>query len=168
MQWHMSFWSFPFLKFYGCAVDLQCCISFRFTAKWMSHIYTPIRSLFPYSLLQILAYISLSDAVGPCSLFYMQWCVSVISIWLFQIKFLLDAGSMYIIIRACWSDKAGVLPTLQGRTSPPPSLSRILKGEVKGGIYWELEVWFHEGLWRQERSDDGREVAGKGVCLESD
>jgi len=37
-------WLFFFLTFYWSIVDLQCCISFRCTAKWISYICTYIHS----------------------------------------------------------------------------------------------------------------------------
>ena len=40
------FLSFFFLKnFYWSIVDLQCCVSFRYTAKWISYTYTYIHSV---------------------------------------------------------------------------------------------------------------------------
>ena len=38
-------------KFYWSIVDLQCCISFRCAAKWISYAYTYIHSFFPSRLL---------------------------------------------------------------------------------------------------------------------
>ena len=37
---------FFFFNFYWCIIDLQCCISFRCTAKWISYIYMYIHFFF--------------------------------------------------------------------------------------------------------------------------
>ena len=51
-------------------VDLQCCVSFRYTAKWFSYtyIYLFFQILFHYKLLQNTGYRSLCYTVGPCQL----------------------------------------------------------------------------------------------------
>ena len=48
--------SFEKNKFHWCVGNLQCCVSFKFTAEWFSHTYTYIFILFqilsPYRLSQ--------------------------------------------------------------------------------------------------------------------
>ena len=48
----LIFFTLPFFKkiILLDSVDLQCCVSFKCTAKWISHTY--IHSFFPYGLLQ--------------------------------------------------------------------------------------------------------------------
>ena len=38
-------YSFLYLKFFWNIVDLPCCVSFRYTAKWISYMYMYIHSL---------------------------------------------------------------------------------------------------------------------------
>ena len=64
-------------------IDLQCCVSFRYTSKWVSHTHTHIyiciyiriyiyifHILFPYRLLQNTEYNSLCYTAGPCWVIY--------------------------------------------------------------------------------------------------
>ena len=74
----LHFIRFLFLFFYWNIVDLQCCVGFRYTAKWFSFIYIYIyiyifryiyilfQILFPYRLLQNIEYSYLCYTVGPC------------------------------------------------------------------------------------------------------
>ena len=56
--------SFFFVKNLFCwSIDEQCCISFRCTARWISHICKYIHSFFPYRLLQTIEYIFLCYTV---------------------------------------------------------------------------------------------------------
>ena len=56
-------------------VDLQCCISFCCTAKWLLYIYILCHILIHYALSQDTEYSSLCYAVGPC-------CLSIIYIYI--------------------------------------------------------------------------------------
>ena len=66
-------------------VDLQCCVSFRCTAKWFVYIYiyiyiyiySFIKIHFHCSLLQDIEYSSLCYTVNPCclSVLYMVVCI---------------------------------------------------------------------------------------------
>ena len=61
-------------------VDLQCCVSFSYTAKWFSYAYMYIwffQSLLPYRLLQDAEYTSLGYTVAPgwLSILYLAACV---------------------------------------------------------------------------------------------
>ena len=61
-----------FFCFYCNIVDLQWCVSFRYTEKWFSYTYTCIyffQILFPFRLLQIIGCHSLCCIVGPYLLF---------------------------------------------------------------------------------------------------
>ena len=69
-----------FFSFFNWSlVDIQCCVSFRCTAKWFSYnIYMYIfQILFPYRLLQNIDYSSLCSRVGPCwlSILYIVVCM---------------------------------------------------------------------------------------------
>ena len=61
--WDYSFLTFKTI-FYWCIVDLQCCVSFRCTAKWYRYIYRYISIYiifqipFPYRSLQNIEYSS--------------------------------------------------------------------------------------------------------------
>ena len=55
-----------FWFFNWSVVDLQCCVHFWWTAKWLSFTYIYI--LFPYGLLQDIESSSLCYTVGPCCL----------------------------------------------------------------------------------------------------
>ena len=74
-----------FICFYWAIVNLQCCVSFKCTAKWFSytyiyiviHIYILFQILFHYRLLQNTEYSSLCYTVGPCCLpiLYIVVCI---------------------------------------------------------------------------------------------
>ena len=87
----MSFCLYCFLKFVlfyflNCSiVDLQCLVSFRYTAKWFSYIHIYLlfcQICFPYKLLQILSYCSLCYIGGLCcsSILYGVICSAYILI----------------------------------------------------------------------------------------
>ena len=58
-------------------VDLQCCVSFKCTAKWFSYTYILFQIIFHYRLLQDTEYSSLYYTVGPCylSILYIIVCI---------------------------------------------------------------------------------------------
>ena len=58
--------------------DLQCCVSFRYTAKWFSYTYMFFQILFPYWLLQNIKYSSLCYIVGLCWLSILSSSVYVL------------------------------------------------------------------------------------------
>ena len=72
------------IHFWGNIVDLQCCINFRYTAKWISYTYTNVYSL---SFLRLLFHIGHCWILSrvPCAtqqilisyLFYIWYCVCV-------------------------------------------------------------------------------------------
>ena len=67
------------ILFYCSIVDLQYCVNFCCTAKWVSftYIYILFHILFHYGLLQDIGYSSLCCAVGPCclSILYILLCI---------------------------------------------------------------------------------------------
>ena len=74
------FLSFFKINFYWSIADLQSCVSFCCTAKWISYMYTYIHSFLdsiPYRLLQNIEYSSLCYTVGPCflSILYIVVCI---------------------------------------------------------------------------------------------
>ena len=100
--WNTSWYILQHCSFFVCfhlififnwsMVDLQCCVSFKYTAQWFSYIYIHIyihilfQILFPYRLSQNIDYSSLCYTVGPCwlSVFYVvvygeSVCRSVVS-----------------------------------------------------------------------------------------
>ena len=70
---------FKHLKIFNWnVVSLQCCLSFRYTAKWFSYTYIySFSDSFNYRLLQDIEYSSLCDTVGPCclSILYLVVCI---------------------------------------------------------------------------------------------
>ena len=57
-----------FFSFYWSMVDLQCCVTFYCTAKWLNYTYTYIHSFldsFPIWSLQSIEYSSLCCTAGP-------------------------------------------------------------------------------------------------------
>ena len=80
-EWLLKLKCLKFFKIlYWSIVDLQCCVSFRCTAKWIMYAYTYIYSfsdLFPYKLLQNIEYSSLCYTVGPCWLSLLHMKVKV-------------------------------------------------------------------------------------------
>ena len=65
-------------NFYWSIVDLQCCISFRYTTKNpFIHISTVFQILFPYRPLQSIEQNFLCYTVGPCqlSVLYIVVCI---------------------------------------------------------------------------------------------
>ena len=63
------FWDWLVDRFYWSIVDFQCCVSFKYTAKWFSYTYIYsffFEILFPCRLLQNIGYSSLCYTVGPC------------------------------------------------------------------------------------------------------
>ena len=87
-------------NFYWSVVDLQCCVSFRWKAKWISYAYTYIHPFFfkvsfPYRPLQNIEPSSLCCTVG--SLLVICFIQSNVYIWAFQVALLVknppaDAG----------------------------------------------------------------------------
>ena len=71
--------------FYGSVVNLQCCVSFKHTAKWFhytdKYICILFHILFQYRLLQGIEYSSLFYTVGP-TLYYFYY----FKIWSFLNK----------------------------------------------------------------------------------
>ena len=64
---HICFSFMVLTLFYWTIVDLQCCVSFRCTAKWFgckTYIYILAQILFPYRLLQNIEYRTLCQR-GP-------------------------------------------------------------------------------------------------------
>ena len=95
-------------------VDLQCCIKFCCTEKWLSytnvHMYILSHVLFCHGLSQVIEYSFLCYTVGPCGL-----------------------SIIYTIVYCCWVTKSCL--TLQPNGSSPPgssihgiSQARILSG----------------------------------------
>ena len=78
---YLFFLALSLKKIYWSIADLQCCVSFKGTAKWFhytcTYIFIIFQILFPYSLLQNIEYSSLCYTVGPCWLFtlYIVVCV---------------------------------------------------------------------------------------------
>ena len=72
------FYVFP-EYFFNCIVDLQCCINYCCTAKWLiyTYIYILFHILFHYGLSQDIEYSSLCYTVGPCcsSILYIIVCI---------------------------------------------------------------------------------------------
>ena len=72
---------FFFFNFYQDTVDLQCCVSFICTEKWICHnihISSLLKILFPCRPLQSIEQSSLCYTVGPYQLlFYIQQCVPI-------------------------------------------------------------------------------------------
>ena len=70
--------TFYFILFFNWSiVDVQCCVSFRCTAKWFSYIYIHIflfQILFHYRLLQDIEYSSLCYTVEPRCLSILYMC----------------------------------------------------------------------------------------------
>ena len=56
-------------------VDIQYCVSFRYTAKWFSYIFFQI--IFHYKLLQDIEYSFLCSTAHPCclSILYIEDCI---------------------------------------------------------------------------------------------
>ena len=79
-----------YIFFNWSIVDLQCCVSFRCTAKWFSYTYIYIyffQILLPYKLSQNIERSSLCDTVGPCwlSILYIVVCICLFfSLWTFS------------------------------------------------------------------------------------
>ena len=61
-------------------VNLQCCVSFRYTEKWFSYIDRLFQILFHCSLLHDIEYNSLCYTVGPC-----YPLVTVSLLWVFSV-----------------------------------------------------------------------------------
>ena len=62
------------------AADLQCCVNFCYTARWLSYTYIYILCfciLFHYGLSYNIEYTSLCSTVGPCclSILYIEACI---------------------------------------------------------------------------------------------
>ena len=78
---YLFFLALSLKKIYWSIADLQCCVSFKGTAKWFhytcTYIFIIFQILFPYRLLQNIEYSSLCYTVGPCWLFtlYIVVCV---------------------------------------------------------------------------------------------
>ena len=67
-------YSFTYLNCTG-VVDLQCCISFTCTAKWIIYIY--LHSFLPYRLLQTIEYFPEPYSRFLSIICFRQWCVYV-------------------------------------------------------------------------------------------
>ena len=77
--------------FYSSIVDLQCCLNFCCTAKWLSciYIYIPFHIIFHYGLSQDIEYNFLCYTIGPHGLStlyiklytldgWLVWCVDYV------------------------------------------------------------------------------------------
>ena len=64
------FWFGFFNSCYWSVVDLQCCVDFCCTAKWLSFNYILFRILFYNGLSQRVEYSSLCSTAGPCCLWF--------------------------------------------------------------------------------------------------
>lgn len=71
--------SWVFFFFFWSIIDLQFCVSFRYTAKWFSyiHIYILLQILLHYRLLQGTEYSSLYYMVNP-------YCLSMVACYLLK------------------------------------------------------------------------------------
>ena len=67
-----------FFFFYWSLVDLQCCVSFRYTAKWISYTYTYIHSLDSFPTQAIAEYWVESPVLPSC--FYL---IALVRPWIF-------------------------------------------------------------------------------------
>ena len=105
----------PFLFFYFnfLMVDLQCCVNFWCTAKWLSytHIYILFYILFHYGLSQDIEYSSQCYTVGPC-------CLSI----------------LYVIVGKQPFSK------YHWQTAPQKRILRYKSNKIcVGSVWWKLE-----------------------------
>ena len=111
--WYREYSQYFFL--YWSTVNLQCWVSFKYTAKWFSykyihiHIYTHTHTLFhilfPYRLLLYIEYSSLCYKTEPC-------CLSISNILVSVVEKAMAPHSSTLAWKIPWMEEPGRLQSM--------------------------------------------------------